>query len=375
MKLNALAITLVLLLAFTGAAMAEEPVLVPLHASQVGVTNSGFETKGECPTPPAGQEGWWGWHFIMPTNNNFTSLTVTFAAAGTFSADPFPGGVFVAHPDNSHAYIWTPTDDTLLAGSATSDGNNKFFNLSHVCPGNPPPPPPVIEPLEVSKTVVTSYTRTYNWTIDKVGSVAALTLSPKKTGVVNYSVTVAATYLDSDFVVSGEITIYNPNEGETAYIDTVLDSIDGVPALVACPTLEVAPLDTLVCAYTTGKLAEMPIGDNTVTVTTTGNVPGGSATEAVVFGAPAAEVDECITVKDSKKGTLGTVCAADTPQTFTYSLTVGPYCSNGTYSFVNKATFKTNDTYATGSDSWTVKVTVKTICTYVKPPYYWWWRK
>src|SRR5690606_10440916 len=108
---------------------------VPLNPSHVGTTNSGFGTIGECPTPPAGQEGWWGWHFIMPANNNFTSLSVTFQNAGTFSADPFPGGVFVAHPDNSHAYIWTPTDDVLLAGSATSSGSNNFFNLSHVCPG------------------------------------------------------------------------------------------------------------------------------------------------------------------------------------------------------------------------------------------------
>ena len=110
---------------------------VPLNPDHVGATNPGFE-EDTCPTPPAGQEGWWGWHFIMPQNNNFTSLSVTFQNAGTFSADPFPGGVFVAHPDNSHAYIWTPTPDTLLAGSATSDGDNTFFNLSHVCPGSAP---------------------------------------------------------------------------------------------------------------------------------------------------------------------------------------------------------------------------------------------
>lgn len=111
---------------------------VPLHDDHVGTQNSTFKT-GSCPTPPAGQEGWWGWHFLMPGNNNFTSLSVTFASAGTFSADPFPGTVFVASPDNSHAYIWTPTDDTLTAGTATSDGENSFFNLSHVCPGSADP--------------------------------------------------------------------------------------------------------------------------------------------------------------------------------------------------------------------------------------------
>src|SRR5687767_11441360 len=120
---------------------------VILNPSHIGATNPGFQT-GTCPTPPAGQEGWWGWHFIMPGNNQFTSLSVTFLNAGTFSADPFPGTAFVAHPDNSHAYIWTPTADTLLAGSATSDGDNTFFNLSHVCPSSDPTNTPTNTPTD-----------------------------------------------------------------------------------------------------------------------------------------------------------------------------------------------------------------------------------
>jgi hypothetical protein len=135
-------IALIVMSTFAGAAPlnsgALQVVTVPLNPAHVGATNPGFQ-QGTCPTPPAGQEGWWGWHFIMPENNNFTSLSVTFQNAGTFSADPFPGTVFVAHPDNSHAYIWTPAPDTLLAGSATSDGSNSFFNLSHVCPGTTSP--------------------------------------------------------------------------------------------------------------------------------------------------------------------------------------------------------------------------------------------
>ena len=117
------------------------PGNVPLNPAHVGAQNSTFPDAGTetCPTPPAGQAGWWGWHFLMPANNNFTSLSVTFQSAGTFSASPFPGSVFVATPDASHAYIWTPTDDILTAGSATSSGSNSFFNLSHTCPGTEPP--------------------------------------------------------------------------------------------------------------------------------------------------------------------------------------------------------------------------------------------
>ena len=132
-------------------AAALQGATIPLNDSHVGATNPGF-SEDSCPTPPAGQEGWFGWHFIMPENNHFTSLSVTFQHAGTFSADPFPGSVFVAHPDNSHAYIWTPTADTLLAGSATSDGDNTFFNLSHVCPGSDPTNTPTNTPVPPTST-------------------------------------------------------------------------------------------------------------------------------------------------------------------------------------------------------------------------------
>lgn len=115
---------------------------VNLNPAHIGVVNDTF-SQGSCPTPPSGQEGWYGWHFLMPNNANFTSLSVTFQSAGTFSANPFPGSVFVASPDNSHAYIWTPTNDTLLAGTATYETTGPgtstpgMFNLSHVCPGTP----------------------------------------------------------------------------------------------------------------------------------------------------------------------------------------------------------------------------------------------
>jgi hypothetical protein len=142
-------LTMILMLvaaSFTNASAAplQQDGTVPLHESHIGATNPGFNA-GQCPTPP--QAGWWGWHFIMPGNNNFTSLSVTFQNAGTFSAPSFPG-VFVAHPDNSHAYIWTPGPDTLLGGSATSSGDNAFFNLSHVCAGDTPTETPTPTPTD-----------------------------------------------------------------------------------------------------------------------------------------------------------------------------------------------------------------------------------
>lgn len=141
---------------------------VNLNPAHVGVVNDTF-SQGSCPTPPSGQEGWYGWHFIMPANANFTSLSVTFQTAGTISANPFPGTAFIAHPDNSHAYVWTPTNDKLLSGTATYSTDKKNppdkFNLSHVCSGSEAPDPSVS--VEKSHTPSGPFTPgdTFDWVI------------------------------------------------------------------------------------------------------------------------------------------------------------------------------------------------------------------
>src|SRR5262245_30477582 len=35
-----------------------------LKTAHQGATNPGFK-PGDCPTPPAGAEGDWGWHFVL----------------------------------------------------------------------------------------------------------------------------------------------------------------------------------------------------------------------------------------------------------------------------------------------------------------------
>jgi hypothetical protein len=59
-------------------------------------------------------------------------------------------------------------------------------------------------------------------------------------------------------------------------------------------------------------------------------------------------------------GALGTVCAADSPKTFTYSTTIGPFSEEecGDHVVDNTASFLTNDTGASGSSSASVNVTV-----------------
>ncbi|MEJ5223757.1 MAG: hypothetical protein WHV44_04820 [Anaerolineales bacterium] len=343
---TALLLALALTLAFSTVAFAEETV--PLNPAHVGATNPNFGT-GTCPTPPAGKEGWWGWHFIMPGNNNFTSLTVTFKNAGTFSANPFPGGVFVAHPDNSHAYIWTPDPDTLLSGSATSDGDNKSFNLSHVCPGTPKD----YEKLTVSKTAVTSFTREHFWDISKSVNVSDIYLyipgqgmGKPSSGTATWTVDVTYEgYTDSDFNVSGDITINNIGTLD-AVITSVEDVLAGTPISVDCGVTFPYTLpkgETLTCTYNEDVASKIE-GKNKVTVTTERDTYGPAYAD-IVWGAPTTEINKTVTIEDDSdlfgKVTLGTV-TAPTGATFTYTKTFNwaDYGADacGDYTYDNTAT-------------------------------------
>jgi hypothetical protein len=92
-------------------------------------------------------------------------------------------------------------------------------------------------------------------------------------------------------------------------------------------------------------------------------VEGGTATKSYAFNdIPTTEIDECIDVTDNRYGGLGTVCYADLPKTFDYTLDIGPYDACGEYTFTNIASYVTtddeNDTDESGSADWTVVVTV-----------------
>lgn len=221
--------------------------------------------------------------------------------------------------------------------------------------------------LVVHKTVKTSFTRTYKWTIDKKGDKEKLFLKKHRTGTVGYTVTLAPTYTDSDFKVFGKIHIKNPSDRHSAKIKAVTDVLTatGVPdvsATVRCPDdppFRLGPGKSVKCFY----FAKLPTGaerTNTATVTTESwsKVKGGSATAPVKFLEPTKTVDACVFVKDSRKGPLGEVCADDAVKAFTYTLTVGPYHHRGKFWFKNVAAFKTEDTHTVGYDKWVVKVLV-----------------
>ena len=282
------------------------------------------------------------------------SVTVT---DGTYVAwtSTFPVGAVIVKGSNAaniYEYSGGSYGDSGLASPINaSDGSAGLSNLTFCWNLQ----------LAVTKTANTSFDRAWAWGINKDGDKTSLTLSPGQTFAVNYIVTLTATPVDSNWAVWGDITITNPNLTAAATIASVTDVISpDISAPVSCGVTfpYILPAgQTLTCTYGT-TLPDGSARTNTAVAATIGKVPGGSGVADVVFGVPANEYDECITVTDDKYGTLGTVCAGDLTKTFTYTLNVGPYDVCGDYSYVNIASFITNDTGVTGSDSHIVLVTV-----------------
>src|SRR6476660_1355800 len=102
-------------------------VTVPLNPAHVGAVGSQF-TQDCNGLPRPVQPGEVAWDFILPQSvvfdptptNIFNTLAVTFQTAGTVNL-----GTSVSDfgpPSDAHAYVYTSTGDTLLAGSALSAG-------------------------------------------------------------------------------------------------------------------------------------------------------------------------------------------------------------------------------------------------------------
>lgn len=237
---------------------------------------------------------------------------------------------------------------------------------------------PFIAPLVVEKTVETSFDRDWDWTIEKSADQTDLGLQANETFTVNYEVTVTPTSKDINHAVTGTITITNPVGNPSATVTSVVDELNvSGAATVVCPgdpgPYVIAAGDDLVCTYTQNS-ASPGDTENEATVTTSGDVPGGSDTEAVSYaGDPVNETDECVTVDDTN-GPVGVlICEDDADKTINYSLDFGPQgdvvTACGSDDHDNIARFLTSDFEDeqddTGQDNWTVHWTVncQTSCT------------
>lgn len=218
--------------------------------------------------------------------------------------------------------------------------------------------------LGVSKDAQTSFTRTWNWTIDKSADQSELTLSLGQEFLVNYSIKVDASSTDSARNVTGNITVSNPAPVD-AKINSVSDVISSnIAATVDCgvsfPYTLQAGKD-LKCTYTAEDLPDLSNRTNTATATlqnysydSGGNATAAGTTDfsgsaAVSFGStPTEEIDEEISLSDTYIGGLQPnpviVKASEVPKTFNYSRTVGPYDAPGDRAVENTACLVTNNT-------------------------------
>jgi hypothetical protein len=206
--------------------------------------------------------------------------------------------------------------------------------------------------LVVKKNAETSFTRTYTWKIDKSVDINQWELYESQSGTSEYTVALTRSVVDSDFFVTGRITILNPHPTEAAVIESVGDVISpDIVAEVECGRTFPYSLPagwSLVCTYN-ASLPDKATRTNTATVITSGEVKGSSGSATVDFSnATITEVGfPTVTVDDSWYGDLGSF---STSGSVSYSRTFTCFDDKGQH--INIATI--NETGQTSSATVTV---------------------
>jgi hypothetical protein len=276
---------------------------------------------------PRTTDGWIHWVVTSATDVTAAELVLGGSGSGEY-------GIYERHGGTIH--FFTPYFDVATLTATVyyngSLGNNSQFVISDYCPAGGEAEER--EVLTVTKSAVTSYTRTHYWSIDKYVDTEngyehegypKIWLFVNGSGDETATWTVDVTYEgyeDSDFNVSGTITIENTGNA-AANITSVQDLLAGTPIDVDWGGVEF-PYTLEVGQNLTGTYSvdvESKIEDyNVVTVTTERFDYVGYA--EVVWGDPTTEVNKTVTVVDTSdllgEVTLGTVTAPDNAQ-FTYT--------------------------------------------------------
>lgn len=222
----------------------------------------------------------------------------------------------------------------------------------------------------VNKTALTTADRTYHWTIDKSADQSSLTLALNEHFTVNYTVTPGETFTDGNWGVHGNIVIHNSSP-IPAVINSISDIMTGgiLPTLT-CPVTfptTVGPYGTVTCTYS-ASLLDAATRTNTATIVQQNYsydsndvaTPNGTTSysgDAVVDFASAdiTSHDTCVNLSDSVVGSLGKQCIGDEAGIHAVKYShdiINSTC--GSHTYTNIASFVTNDSSATGSDSWDV---------------------
>ena len=219
--------------------------------------------------------------------------------------------------------------------------------------------------LTASKTATPAFKRTYTWTLNKLVDKVLVQQVGGGTATFNYSVVANQSGVsDSDWMVTGTITVTNPNDWQAVTVN-VADAINNGGACSVSPTSLNVPASgtatsTYTCAY--GSAPTAAAFTNTATATwnaATFATPTGSAsgTAGGAFTTPTTKVNATVTVSDVFNGgpmtTLGTLTATDAPAfasaTYNYSQTVTVPANNCSPPYVNTATISQTSQIASQS--------------------------
>lgn len=277
-----------------------------------------------------------------------------------WSSNIAPTAVVVKGSDaaNVYYYQFTPANelsDTDLVTPTNASG--KPAGLSHLefC---------FTYNSVVTKTAVTSYTRSYDWTVAKSADRTELTLMPGQSMPVNYTIQVGNSYVDSNWNVSGVITITNP-WNKSATIVSVTDSLTDN---VTCPSSVLPALGSVECTYS-ASVGSAASGTNTATVVTnyTGTNRTASGSKDYVFGQPTTVVDGTATLNDIRSCPTGFTCTVSSgsapsalvvtgPGTYSYTVDVRADVCGKSGNVVNTVNLTQNDTKVSYNSTVTIPV-------------------
>ncbi|MGC4155016.1 MAG: LPXTG cell wall anchor domain-containing protein [Propionicimonas sp.] len=208
-----------------------------------------------------------------------------------------------------------------------------------------------LKALKAKKTANPFFDRDYDWTIEKsVIGEQSVRVTPGEPATFDYQVVATPSAAqDSNFHVTGTITITNPNKVPVPVTVTDDLGIDGATCTITDADNTTVPASgtltlTYECQLT--QATATTTGKNTAVVTWDGGTV--TATARFAFTPETANVtDRTVQLSDTAQefGGTRTLDALDGPQTFTYSRTLGADVTSGTcQTFPNTASItKTTD--------------------------------
>jgi hypothetical protein len=302
---------------------------------------------------------------FTPTN---TGEPETITVTDTFDGTPTPLGSASADKTFStytHNFACS-TDETLYSAghydytknntaviNETTDSSSKSVHVDCYIP-------------TISKTAQGDYTHGVNWTITKDVDIHQHTMNAGQNEDSTYTVTVTKAVQDSNFLVTGSITVANPNPQDSMTVD-VTDLLSSGQSATAAQidcgaagdgdNAVIAAGGSISCTYSIAPL-NANAGTNTATATFSNNAAVEVSDDApYTFTAHNVGEPESITVTDTFNGVptaIGGASSTTTFPTYTHDFacpTDETLYVNGHYEFTRSNTAKIDQTTDQDSES------------------------